>query len=706
MKHLALTMRMVVVFCSCVYAVQMYGQKEIYREDFDGTVKWYTGQFDESTNVSVDGGRYTIAHTDTSNFVYFYENVDIDLKKNWSIESTLKQTDGGNTHGFGLIFGTEDINNLYEFIISNDGYFRINRFTKGDYVEFAKWKKHGSINNGVQDNVLMIRKVNDALTFFVNGKPVYSMVASFYNMYGNRVGFVVHTQRTIAAENFIVRQWDADPLQVIADADQTSKLVNLGPNVNDVSSDIVDCISADGSVLMFSRTNHPGNVAPIDKRDVWMTTRQSDGSWDKAVNVGQPINNESQNFAVTISPDLNTMVLQNQYDTKGKTIGAGLSMTNRTKDGWQVPTNLVIEDLVNESDQTSTHVSPDGLVLITSVETKSGKGSLDLYVCFRKDDGTWTAPKNMGELLNTQGMEYGPFIAGDGRTLYFSSVGLPGYGGADVFVTRRLDDTWTNWSKPLNLGTGINSDEHDAFFYVPAQGDSAYFSSSKNSRGSDDIFSVALPPSARPEPVIIVRGRVLHALTKEPLEAAVRYEVLPGGRQAGLARSNPTTGKYAVALPAGALYGVRAEASGYYALSEQFSAKDLKKYVEIERDLLLVPIADGAVVRLNNVFFDFAKHALREESFPELDRLAVFLKVNPAMKIELGGHTDNVGEDAANKTLSQNRVNSVMTYLISKSIPATVLRAKGYGETRPISSNDTEDGRQQNRRVEFTILNK
>jgi len=285
-------------------------------------------------------------------------------------------------------------------------------------------------------------------------------------------------------------------------------------------------------------------------------------------------------------------------------------------------------------------------------------------------------------------------------------VGLPGYGGADIFVSRRLDDTWLKWSPPLNLGMGINSDETDAFFYVAARGDSAYFSSTKNAIGNNDIYSVALPVSARPEPVIIVRGRVLHALTKEPLEASVRYELLPGGRQAGLARSNPLTGKYSVSLPAGAQYGVRAEAPGFYPRSEQFSAKELKQYVEIERDLFLVPIADGAVVRLNNVFFDFGKHALREESFPELDRLAVFLEANPEMNIELGGHTDNVGEDAANKTLSQNRVNSVLAYLTSKSITAARLRAKGYGETKPVTTNDTEDGRQQNRRVEFTILNK
>lgn len=702
----AASLRIISIICICLFATQAFAQKEIYREDFNGPGKWYVGEFDASTVVEVADGRYKIGHSDTSNFVYFFENVDIDFTKNWSIETTVKQTGGDEAHGFGLVFATADINNLYEFIISADGYYRINRFKEGAFGEFVAWKKTDAVKKGLQDNVLLLRKVNDALTFFINGTPVHSMAGSFYVMYGNRIGYVVHGNRSIAAESIVVHQWEPDPVQTIADADANIKLVNLGRAVNDTSSDVVDCISADGSVLMFSRLNHPGNVEPIAKRDVWMSTRQPDGSWSRAVSVGQPVNNESQNFAVTISPDLNTMVLQNQYDAQGKSIGAGLSITNRTKDGWEVPTNLVVDGLVNESDQTSTHVSPDGQTLITSVQTKAGIGHLDLYVCFRNDNGTWTSPKNMGPVLNTQGMDYGPFIAGDGRTVYFSSTGHPGYGGADIFVTRRLDDSWTKWSTPLNLGKGINSDEHDAFFYVPAQGDSAYFSSTKNSIGSDDVFSVALPPSARPEPVIIVRGRVLHALTKEPLEASVRYELLPGGRQAGIARSNPSTGKYAVSLPAGALYGVRAEAPGFYPRSEQFSAKELKQYVEIERDLLLVPIADGAVVRLNNVFFDFGKHTLREESFPELDRLAMFLTANSAMNIELGGHTDNVGEDAANKTLSQNRVNSVLAYLTSKSIPATRLKAKGYGEANPVTTNDTEDGRQQNRRVEFTIMNK
>jgi len=704
-KPLVTIILVATVFCLCS-ATTLFAQKEIYREDFNGPVKWYTGEFNSETIVAVKDGRYTIERRDSTNYVYFYENVDIDFTKNWSIETTLRQPSGDNSHGVGVVFGSKDVNNFYEFVTSADGQFRVNRFTEGSYREFMKWTEHSAIKKGVQDNVLMIRKVNDAMTFFVNDKPVFSMAGSFYAYYGNRVGFIVHGFRTLEADNIVVRQWEPDPVQTIANAETTVKLVNLGRAINDTSSDIVNCISADGSVLLLSRSYHPGNVAPIEKRDVWMSTRNEDGSWSKAVSVGPPINNESQNFAVTISPDLNTIVLQNQYDANGKSSGPGLSVANRTKDGWAVPTNMIVDNLSNSGSYTSSHVSPDGLVLITSIEFADTRGSRDLYVCFRKDDGTWTTPKNMGNVLNTQGSEYGPFIAGDGRTLYFSSIGHPGYGGADIYVTRRLDDTWTNWSKPLNLGKGINSDETDAFFKVPAQGDSAYFSSTKSGFGSDDIFSVALPVAARPEPVIIVRGRVLHALTKEPLEATVRYEILPSGRQAGLARSNPTTGKYAVALPAGEQYGVRAEAQGFYPLSEQFTAKELKKYVEIERDLFLVPIADGAVVRLNNVFFDFGKHELRAESFPELDRLVVFLKANAAMNIELGGHTDNVGEDAANKTLSQNRVNSVLTYLVSKTIPAPRLRAKGYGETRPVGTNDTEDGRQQNRRVEFTILNK
>jgi outer membrane protein OmpA-like peptidoglycan-associated protein len=326
-------------------------------------------------------------------------------------------------------------------------------------------------------------------------------------------------------------------------------------------------------------------------------------------------------------------------------------------------------------------------------------------VCFRTSDDTWTTPKNLGPVINTIGDDTGPFIAADGKTMYFSSNGWPGYGGRDIFVTVRQDDSWLKWSTPRNLGQPINTDENDSFFQVPAKGDVGYYSSAKESIGSDDIFSIALPEEAKPVPVFLVKGRVLDAETQKPVEADVVYESLQEGKRAGVAHSSPADGAYRVALVRGKQYGVHAEAEGYYSLSDQFDARNLNQYTEAVRDLYLTPITSKASFRLNNVFFDHGKYDLRPESYPELDRLITFLNTNSSVSIELGGHTDNVGSDAANVTLSQNRVNSVKAYLVGKGLSPERIQAKGFGKSKPVATNDTEEGRQLNRRVDFRILN-
>jgi len=289
--------------------------------------------------------------------------------------------------------------------------------------------------------------------------------------------------------------------------------------------------------------------------------------------------------------------------------------------------------------------------------------------------------------------------------MYYSSNGLPGYGNQDIFITRRLDSTWLHWSEPENLGPYVNGRDFDAYYTVSARGDYAYLvSSDGTSFGLEDIYTIKLPQAARPKPVVLVSGKVLNAKSKAPIEAEVLYEFLPSGVEAGLARSNPSDGSYKISLPVGSDFGFRAEAEGYYAVSEQLSTKSLKEYSEITKDLFLAPIEAGEAIRLNNIFFDFGKAELRPESFPELLRLVRFLQEHSNVSIELGGHTDNIGNDEANQTLSEERVGAVRNYLIEQKIAPKRMKAVGYGKKHPVASNETEEGRQINRRVEFTIL--
>ncbi len=244
------------------------------------------------------------------------------------------------------------------------------------------------------------------------------------------------------------------------------------------------------------------------------------------------------------------------------------------------------------------------------------------------------------------------------------------------------------------------------FFTLDAGGEYAYLTTNLDTYGESDVVRVQLMEREKPDPVVMVSGNVYNAKTKQPLSASLIYETLPDGAEAGNGLSSPTDGAFKIVLPYDKNYLIRATADKFFAQSENLNLDSLVKagFKEIHRDLYLVPIEIGQVVRLNNVFFDFDKWNLRPESFVELDRVVKLLEENPSIEIEMSAHTDSKGSDEYNYTLSDNRAKSVMDYILSKGISSSRIISKGYGESKPVATNDTDDGRQLNRRVEFTIL--
>jgi OOP family OmpA-OmpF porin len=339
-----------------------------------------------------------------------------------------------------------------------------------------------------------------------------------------------------------------------------------------------------------------------------------------------------------------------------------------------------------------------------SIRREDTRGGSDIYVSFLGDDGTWSAPFNLGDDINTAADDISPFLASDGKSLYFSTSGYPGYGSNDMFVSRRLDDTWTKWSEPENLGPSINTKQWDAYYTISAKGDYAYFVSRENSIGAEDIFRVKLPVEVQPETVVLVKGRVLDANTGEPIKSTIRYEILPGGQEAGIAESNLPEGAYSIVLPAGEKYAFFAETEGYYSITEFIDLKDAAEYREIERDIAMKPVKKDEIIRLNNIFFDFGEYELLEDSFSELKRLIRLMNQNPEMKIRINGHTDNIGSRRSNLELSRQRANAVMDYLTGNGISGERIKTKGFGFDKPVADNSTEEGRGKNRRVEFEIV--
>ena len=482
----------------------------------------------------------------------------------------------------------------------------------------------------------------------------------------------------------------------------------LSDNVNSEYKEFKPLLSPDGKVLYFSRKNHPENIGGVaDSEDIWYSEKNPEtGAWEKAKNIGLTLNNAGSNFVSSVTPDGKTaiLLLGNKYLNNGKMV-AGVSMSNNKNGEWTKPTTITIENDYNYSKQANYYLTNNRKVLLMSVDREDTNGGRDLYVSFSKGDSLWSEPLNIGKQVNTAGEESCPFLAADSKTLYFSSNGYSGFGGSDIYAAKRLDDTWTNWSTPENLGETINSDQEDLFFNIPVTSEHAYYSRGISEEDAD-IYRIPLPIFVMPERVITVSGVLLDAKTGKPIEAKIIYERLPDGKEIGIASSDPIIGKYEMLLPEGELYGWRAESDGYISVSQNLDLRNIEGDAKeiSHKDLKLVPIEEKAIITLNNVFFNFEKATLLSESKPELEKLSSMLLERGTMIIEVSGHTDNSGSDSYNMQLSNKRATAVYNYLVNNGISKERISVKYYGETQPTYSNETREGRMKNRRVEFKIV--
>jgi OmpA-OmpF porin, OOP family len=492
----------------------------------------------------------------------------------------------------------------------------------------------------------------------------------------------------------------------------------LDEKVNSDYSELNPLLSPDGKTLYFSRKNHPDNVGgTLDAEDIWYSELDSAGHWKLAQNL-TALNTAGPNFINYISsvtPDGKSalVLLGNQYDEKGKML-AGVSMSSNVGGNWTKPKTLAITDDYNFNEKANYFMSNSRNTMLLSVEREDSEGDRDLYVSFLNADSTWSRPLNLGNTINTASEEASPFLAADEKTLYFSSKGFSGYGGSDIYMSKRQDDTWTKWSDPENLGPDINSPQEDVFFNIPANSEYAYYSRGVTETNTD-IYRVKLPILRSPELWVTVRGKLIDGKTGLPIAAKIIYERLPDGVEAGITQTNPATGEYEIRLPAGHQYGVRAEAKDHISENQNLDLTNMKgdqvidhrdfvlKPMEIET-IAMVPIEENAKIVLNNVFFDFDSHVLRSNSTPELNRIVAMMKERPTMQVEIAGHTDASGPEAYNLKLSERRAKSVSKYLSSQGVDDSRILVAFFGETKPVAENKTKAGQRKNRRVEFKIL--
>ena len=475
-------------------------------------------------------------------------------------------------------------------------------------------------------------------------------------------------------------------------------------SLNSVSGDYMPQVNPTGTRLYFTSVRQGGfdykdeKSAANDYGEDLYVSMQKDGAWSTPELLPQPINSKANDFGSSFTGDGQTMVYV-RCDEPGAMGSCDLYITELNGDTWAKPRNMgnVVNTKAWESQPT---INADGnRIIFTSIRSE-GYGASDLYMIEKNNLGLWGIPQNLGSIVNTPLSENSPFLAADGKTLYFSSTGHPGIGGADIFYTILENG---KWSTPKNLGHPINSKGNDTNFSISAAGN-GYMASSRLDENNFDIFRVELPDELKPKPTVIVQGVVSNSETSDPLSALVLIEDLNTGELIATNKSNTQTGEYLVVLPAGRDYSVSANAEGFFFYSQSFELPKDASYAEITNDISLEPIKKGTKVVLNNIFFEVGKAELKPISYVELNKAVNLMKNNKTMKIEVGGHTDSQGADATNLSLSQKRAQAVVDYMVLAGIERARLIAKGYGETVPIADNSTKDGRAKNRRTEFVIV--
>ena len=523
------------------------------------------------------------------------------------------------------------------------------------------------------------------------------------------------------------------PIEILIDVPQNIRenilVERLGQNVNSEFKETRPLIAPDGKTLYFSRSNHPENLGgKEDENDIWYSElNEQTGEWERSKNIGEPLNNKGSNYISSIAPDGNAMavLLGNIYGKRDK-MKPGVSISTKSTEGWSKPKSLDIINSFIESTEGNYFLASNRKVVIMAIDRYDAFGGKDIYVSFLQKDNKWTEPLNLGNDINSAHTESSPYLAADNETLYFSSKGFSGYGESDVYISRRLDDTWTNWTEPENLGPDINSEGDDIFFNIPPSGKFAYYSrSQRNDNG--DIYKIAMPVFYQPSPVVSISGRVVDGSTQQPIVAKISYNLLPENNNVGFTMSDPATGEYEILLPVGSDYEYTASSDGYQRVQASIELLNETDFGEIKRDILMSSGEEAPVVAVvdkteekkveefisgeeqklilgSAVLFEFASDYLNEASHSLLDKIAAFMVEKTDVNISIIGHTDNMGPKQYNKSLSKRRAEAVQNYLTSQGVNKSRLMVDGYGFEKPIASNDTQEGRKQNRRVEFSIL--
>ena len=482
------------------------------------------------------------------------------------------------------------------------------------------------------------------------------------------------------------------------------KPVNLGPNINSKEDDTMPYLTADDQMLLFTsrRPGSTGGFSRIHKdydEDFYVAIREADG-WKKAANMGAPINTIRNEGAPSLSQDGRMLffTMCNREDGFG-----ACDLYNSFWNGseWTEPQNLG-PAINSEAWDSQPCISHDGKTLYFASNRRGGTGGSDIYYS-EFIAGEWSEAQNIGAPINSKGDDDAPFLHADGVSLYFVSDYHNGFGNGDLFVSFKYGNG--KWADPRNLGYPVNTAAEEGYIFVNAKGTKGFINSRREGgMGKNDLYAFELDETIRPQRATFLRGLTRDSITRAPVQARIRLVDVESGDTVRTLTSGKGDGRFLMSLPLEREYAAIVEAPRYLFASKHFYLKNLTEDTYFDLTIDLTPIQKGRQVVLNNIFFESGSYDLLETSNSELRFLLHFMKRNRNMRIEIQGHTDNVGSKDDNQSLSQNRAESVRKHLIDKGIDPSRITAKGYGESHPIDTNDSDEGRAKNRRTEFKVL--
>lgn len=510
---------------------------------------------------------------------------------------------------------------------------------------------------------------------------------------------------------------------------------NLGGNINSAYHDYFPFFNEETGTLYFTSQKQGNAKNKINKltnsyfEKIYSSEfvpKDSDKTeeWAEAKNMGKIFSSKSNDALVGLSADGNTAFIY-----KGAEGGGDLYISVKEEGEWTKPKSLGPNINDKKSKESSATISADGNTLYFTSNKDGGYGGSDIYFCTKDTKGKWREAKNLSSLINSSGNEISVCLAPDEQTLYFASNGHVNAGGYDIFKTTKKEDG--TWSAPVNLGAPINT-ARNQLSYVPLSDEKTafYSSESENSFGGLDIYRITFLGEEKPimqnnedelisfsllekenikllSPIssTVLSGKISSKRTGGPISATIEIIDKEENKVIYSENSDPESGSYEISLPAGKNYSISIKSDSYMFASDNIEVQKSKKFQRFTRNFELSPLEIGAAIILKNVFFDSNKATLREESFAELDILAEFINNNQNVTVEISGHTDNIGSTYANKKLSKERAESVVQYLKDKGTNTENVKAVGYGHTKPVATNKTKEGRQINRRVEAKIIN-